>query len=213
MKNLSFIACLLMGLSSVSALALEITKSGPEGDLPSTKFEIKPNFKVFIGAGSNTKNTSIKTVNELKNDLGCSFALSRKTLSKKEIGVSASIKINGFESAYVFWKMPVLEIQAFAPKSAAKNMFFSAAEFISGDEGNFNTMNKSDQIYITGHKFLADGLCKDESSDLLAKKVSLYIESGDDTDTENFKFGFSFIPSTHHTDPVIRTAVADLYPH
>lgn len=200
MKNLLLVVWLI-ALNLGSAMALDFNPN-PDKELPYTKFEIKPVFKFFIGAGSNSKNSYMKFVEELKDDIECSLLLSRKMPNKSEAGIGASVNPKGFKSAHVFWKTPSIEFEAFAPKSAAHTMFFSPVGFVSTNEASFNAIKKSDAIYTAGHKFLVDSLCKDES-ELIAKKLSIYFNSGAESDTNKFKFGFSFVPSTHSQDSLI----------
>jgi len=192
-------AFLLFGalMSVACASAVEIT-SPKDQSLPHTRLKISPKFELYFGAGSNVKEESLK-VGDVANDIGCSVLLSRKFSDNAELGFDATLNPKGIKSIYAFWKWRSVDLQVFAPKSATNSMFL-------GYPGPFNSMDfaaidPANAMYTTSKKFIVDGLCKDKSSGLISKKISLYLTT--ENEANNFKLGFSFTPSTHTKAPVI----------
>ncbi len=202
MKKLLSTLFLAALLKISAANSLELTKPHSDPSLPYTKIEIKPTLNFTIGAGSAVKDTTLKA-GDFQDDIKCYFLISRILLNKLEMGIESEINAaskKGGDYIHAFWKTPKFEAQLFAPKSVSNKMFSNP--IFTDKSSKFDEIAKSDQIYTTSHKFLADGLCKEADRELISKKASIYLRSG--AENNKFEFGFSFMPASHSKEPSIK---------
>jgi hypothetical protein len=189
-------AFIVLNISTLSAL--ELTKPSSDPLVPYTKIEIKPTFDLYIGAKSTIKKGYDFKDTDLSHPTKCYFLLSRILQNKLEMGIESEVTTKaGLNYLHAFWKTPQFEAQLFAPKSVSNKMFLSPRSLAVGIE-----IDKSDQVYSVSHKFLADGICKEDGKDLISRKISAYLRSGDEND--KFEFGFSFTRSSHGSVPTIK---------
>ena len=198
MKRL-FLAAIFTMLNTSTLSAVELTKPSADPSAPYTKIEIKPSFDLYIGAKSTIKKGYDFKDTDLSHPAKCYFLLSKILPNKLEMGVESEITTKaGLNYLHAFWKTPKFEAQLFAPKSVSNKMFLNPRSLAVGVE-----IDKSDQVYSVSHKFLSDGICKEDGKDLISRKISTYLRSGDKND--KFEFGFSFTPRSHGSIPATKT--------